>query len=1072
MGMTSNSQDRDKLIALIRRAEKLLKARGDFFTDGAVLALKDMLVQAKLALEGKEQLPFIRNREFLEPRTEEAILFATRRYTMVPPFAEEGTVYTHYGLEAALEWFEKQDMLREGAGCLPDKAEFVLEKARGLLDEATLGDGAGDYDPGAAARLAEAMETLVREMDDVDAEDGGEEAARKIIAVYNRLREFRHSRRLRTDIEQDASLYLTAEGLKELKSAVTSVPHIREQYERIERLSELYSVEDLKSVVSGIMNGDADYDELNRHFYLWSSTDKIVNFKVPLGAVKASLSFILPAEENECDGVGHVWIDDLEILTASGGSLDIQNGGFDEGAEGPRHWKSLALRGEPVLRWENAYPFCGGGTRQSEPANPSSEVAARGSSGVRRSLYICNPGPGDEGAWEYDGEFAVEGGTGCTLTFAAKLDGKLKKGLKALISFKDEQGRPAGEFEYFFNRKSSIPGGRFLLTMQADAIRYAVTGDRLFAEKVKLAILYILHDFCQGAEHWMVTNLRPEGSDAYGAVQGGRVMSVMAVSYSLIRTADVFSAGEKARFYALVEYMLRYLLDLRDRTEWSAYEAQKGCSNWQTDMCAGTGMMMMALSDFPNRHTWLNNANAVLKAQLELNVNPDGSWPESIRYHHAALERFAGYAKVLKNVTGEDWFKTTPLSQMFRFPPDVQTPGYAYFGGRIGTPPFGDHALGGGEEFGYFAVFLSDIAEIDKPLADRMYHAWTAAGRPSKKNGPEAILLESLLSRTDRYVPGEPPKLMSTADYPDAGIYIFRNNFGNREQSYFAIMSSPKPVAHGHLDQGSFILYKNSVPLVMDSGIEGYFDSSTPWHICSYSHACLQFATRREAIPPDSGGAINLSAGAYSLERGWVDVPKTSRVLEVRLGEKMESITIEIANPEGAGRHIRHVAYVREPDLYVIRDEILGFDGKVLFNLPVAAVESRLGGNRVYSRGAFGVDLETVFLGPVVSITLDRGRSTPFFERKDSEICMMDYIRAVAEAKDGFLTVLYPKVRESKELEVTRNLDDSICLMTEKYMLRLDFPALRQHGDGVTFQQPFGVSVRSRDADEKARLLR
>ncbi|AET57267.1 hypothetical protein HPL003_02430 [Paenibacillus terrae HPL-003] len=33
-------------------------------------------------------------------------------------------------------------------------------------------------------------------------------------------------------------------------------------------------------------------------------------------------------------------------------------------------------------------------------------------------------------------------------------------------------------------------------------------------------------------------------------------------------------------------------------------------------MCAGTGMLMMALEDSPNRHTWLNNANAILKAQL------------------------------------------------------------------------------------------------------------------------------------------------------------------------------------------------------------------------------------------------------------------------------------------------------------------------------------------------------------------------------------------------------------------------------------------------------------------------
>lgn len=1064
MKITTGSQHRDKHQALILRAETLLETRGDFFTDGAKLALEDTLRQAKLALEGKADLPFVRNREFLKPRAEEAVLFAMRRYTMVPPFAEEGTVFTHYGLEPALEWFERQDMLREGAASLPGKAVFVLEKARELLDQARLGDAVGDYDAGAAARLTGSMEELNREMDGFDPAGGGEEAARRIVDVFNRLREFRHSRRLRTNIEQGASLYLTADSLEELKTAVSLVPSIREEYERIERLTEIYSKADLERAVDGIMNGRADYDELNRHFYLWSSTDKIVNFKVPLGAVKASLSFILPAEENERDGLGHVWIDDVEILTASGGSLNIRNGGFDEGEGGPRHWKGQALKGEPVLRWEDAYPFCGGGARQTEPVNPSSQAAARGGAGERRSLYICNPGPGDEGAWTNDGEFAVEGGTGCTLQFAAKLDGKLKRGLKALISFMDEQGRPAGEFEYFFNRKSSVPGGRFLLPLQADAIRYAVTGDRTYAEKAKLASLYFLHDFCQGAEHWLVTNARPEGSDAYGAVQGGRVMSVIAVSYSLICSANVFGAEEKARFYALVEYMLHYLLDLRDRTEWSPYEAQKGCSNWQTDMCVGTGFMMMALPDFPNRHTWLNNAYAILKAQLELNVNADGSWPESIRYHHAALERFAGYAKVLKNVTGENWFETTPLTRMFGYPPDVQTPGYAYFGGRAGTPPFGDHALGGGEEFGYFAAFLSDIAAIDKALADRVYHTWAAAGRPSKKTGPEGILLENILPRVDRYRSEKPLLLESTADYPDAGIYIFRKDFGNREQSYFAIMSSPKPVAHGHLDQGSFMLYKNSVPLVMDSGIEGYFDSSTPWHICSYSHACLQFSTRREAIPQDSGGTINLSAGVYSLERGWTDVPKTSRVLDVRLGEESERITIEIANPEGAGRHIRHVAYVREPDLYIIRDEVLGFAGKVLFNLPVAAAVSRVNGNRVYSQGAYDVDLETVFLGPVDTITLDQGRSTPFFARKGEGVCMMDYVRTVADAKDGFLTVLYPKVRGRNELGVTRDPAGSVCLETEEHLIRLDLPAPPQPGDGTAFQCPFEVSVRTKEA--------
>ncbi|MCA0755863.1 heparinase II/III-family protein [Paenibacillus sp. N4] len=1055
--MAFASAEREKLQALVSRAEELIGAKDRYFTDGARLALSDMIQAAQKALKGEDRLPFVRNREFCVPREEETIRFAAKRFTMVPPFAEEHSVYTHYGLEPALEWFEKQDMFYGGKETLPLKADSARNKTKELLGEAGPGEAAGCFGEEAFNKLKASLNDLETAMDRFSPEHSGEELAAAIVDCFNRIRECRHSRVLRTDADSAASLYLTREGLDRVKDVIASDPLIRQQYDEIVRISGLYSPEYLEKAVTMIMEGKAGYSELNRHFYLWSSTDKIANFKAPEQAVKAVLSFVLPSEENEEEGLGHVWIDNLEILSANGGSLDIRNAGFDEGDAGPRYWIPEVRKGSPVMKWEDQYPYCGGGDRDRiEPANPSSQVAPRYKDGVsRHSLYLCNPTGEDEGAWTYGEPFEVEGGAGYTLTFEAKLDGKLKTGLKTVITFLDEAGQPAGKYEYVFNRKSSIPGGRFQLAMQCDAIQYAMTGEVELARKVKHALLYILHDFCQGAEHWLVTNLRPEGSDSYGAVQGGRLLSSAAVSYSFIKEAGVFSGEEKERFYGLVDYLLRYMLDLRDRTEWTPYEAQQGCSNWQTDMCAGTGLMMMVLTDFPHRHTWLYNANAVLKAQLELNVNPDCSWPESIRYHHAALERFAGYAKVLHNVFGENWFETTPLARMFGYSIEMQTPGCGYFSGRIGTPPFGDHALGGGGEFGSFATYLADIAAVDRDLADRMYPTWAAAGKPFKKLWGEGIVLENILGQGDNYVPSKPLKLGSTDRFPQAGIYIFRKSFGSPDQSYFAIMSSPEPVAHGHLDQGSFILYKNSVPLVMDSGIEGYFDSSTSWHISSYSHACLQFATRRSVIPADQAGAINLSAGTYSLERGWVDVPRTSRVLDVKLGDSVESITIEILNPEGKGRHIRHVSYVKEPDLYVIRDTVEDFEGPVQFSLPVAARHTVIDGSGVYSEGVYGVDLETVFLSPVRSIRLEKGRSTPFFESGHQGVSMMDYIRTVADAKDGFLTVLYPKEHGKPKLHMIARQNGAVSLQAENVSLRLE-----------TAEEHYGVKLFNEEYDK------
>ncbi|GJM72532.1 hypothetical protein HMSSN036_47480 [Paenibacillus macerans] len=1033
---------REELQVLVDRAERLLEENGGYYTEGAKLALVDMLRSAKEALAGRARLPFIRNREFFLPREEEAAQFALERYTMAPPFRDRGSVYSRYGLKAALEWFEGQDLRNGGLDALRERIALAVGKARELLSQSRLGKAPGCYCREAAVRLEEAVSKVEDEMNsDIHPESGSLDVlAEAAAACFDRLREFRHSRVLRTDIDLAASLYLTQEGLERVKTKIAADPLLKGQYEQIARISDLYSPEDIERVMSLVMSGEDRYQEMNKHFYLWSSTDKLINFKTPAGAAKATVSFVLPAEENEQAGLGHVWIDNVEILSASGENLNIPNGGFDEGeGEQPFAWRPQSMRGNPVMEWESRYPFCGGGDRKRpEVSNPSSQV--RGSNpgkGANRSLYICNPTGQDEGAWSCTQDVAVDGEGNYTLTFQAKLDGKLKRGLKAVITFKNRTDQVIGTYSCYFNRKSSLPGGCFLLPMQCDAIQYALTGDLTLARKVKNQLLYVFHDFCQGAEHWMVTNLRPEGSDSYGAVQGGRVLCAAAVSYSFIRNAGVFADEEKARFYALTEYMLRYMLDLRDRTEWTPFEAQEGCSNWQTDMCAGTAYMMMTLPDFPNRQTWLNNAHFILKAQLELNVNPDSSWPESIRYHHAALERFAGYAKVADNVLGENWFADTPLLRMFGFSVDVQTPGYAYFDGRIGTPPFGDHALGSGAEFGMMATYLPAAVKLDRELADRMYHTWKAAGKPFKRLWGESIALENILGEGDAYKPSSSLSLVSTGDYPDAGITVFRKGFGSGSESYFAIMSSPKRIGHGHLDQGSFILYKNSIPLVMDSGIEGYFDSSTPWHISSYSHACLQFATRRTDRPTTAGGAINLSAGTYSLERGWVDVPPTSKVLERSLGNAVESITIEIANPEGEGRHIRHVMYIREPDLYLIRDTLENFDGPVLFSLPVAAEQATVEGKRVDSRGVYGVDLETVFLTPVTSIRLEQGRSTPFFGSRDSSFSMMSYIRAVAEASQGFLTVLYPKERGASALR-TETGAGACILHTDQHRILLE----------------------------------
>ncbi|WP_258525424.1 hypothetical protein [Paenibacillus sp. YN15] len=304
------SANRDQLEALVHRAEKLLEGNSPFHTEGAKLALADMLEKAKKALSEGDKPPFVRNREFYRPREEEAVLFAMERFTMVPPFQGAGKVYTHYGLKQALEWFEEQDIRRGGMEKLREKAALAKAKAEELLRNAGFGEETGCFSGTAAQQLKDTVLKLEAALD--GGHNGGlEELAGATVACFNSLKELRHSRVLRTDIDPEASLYLTREGLEQVKANIASDPLLKEQYANIARIAGHYSEEDIQQAVSLIMNGNGSYEELNRHFYLWSSTDKIVNFKAPEGAAKAAISFVLPAEENEEDGLGHVWIDNL-----------------------------------------------------------------------------------------------------------------------------------------------------------------------------------------------------------------------------------------------------------------------------------------------------------------------------------------------------------------------------------------------------------------------------------------------------------------------------------------------------------------------------------------------------------------------------------------------------------------------------------------------------------------------------------------------------------------------------------------------------------------------------------------
>lgn len=996
-----NKYAKEKLQELVKESRQLLENRGMYFTDADKEALEVMIHRGELALEGKNKVPFTRNREFYVPREEEQVEFALKRYTMVPTYLQK-RVWDWYGLEEALQWFKGRDILRMSKDDIHNRVRYLMQTAETMLGHTHAGDKVGEYSLEYRSRLYECLNALRGAVDCAP-----EVVGPTIVQMENALRDYRNSRVLQSDVEADFNLYMSKEDIQKLKKTIEKDELLQQQVSQIKDIAGRYTLEDIELAYDTSQSSGDNYEEFNKRFYIWSYTDKIANFSAPPNAVKANISFVLPSEENEQDGLGHVWIDDVDVISASGKNMAIDNPGFEDGEDKPKGWNACSRKGNAVMRWENQYPYCGKDSR---------------------SIYIENPTIKDEGAWNHEKIYDVVGGIGYTLTFRAKIDGKLKKGLKTVISFWDENDRPLEDYVYYFNRKSYLPHVCFALEMQCDAILYALTGEITYAKKAKTEMLYVTNDFCQGIETWLTQNSRPEGCDAYGAVQGGRILTSLACTYMFVRNAEVFSEEEKNTLYNRISYMLDDMLDLRDRTELPPSEALNGCGNWQTDMCAGVLLFMLAAPDYPeHRKTWLYNAYYILKNQLIESINEDGSWPESIRYHFAALMRFASVARVVKHMMGEDWFAETNLRKMFSYAMDMQTPKYDFMDGRISTPPFGDHKLSNGDEFAIYGIYFDIMQGLNKFTADKMYTTWELAGKPVPTFGNEKIAFENLLIKSTSYQvdPGFQLYLNSTQNYKDSGIYIFRKDYSSKKQSYFAIMSSPKKIAHGHLDQGSFMIYKDSVPVVMDSAIEGYFDTSAQWHISSYSHACVLFQSRDVVEKKPVNAVINLSAGDYTKERGWCDTPTYSKVLECTTEGHIKTITIEIENTGGPGKHIRKVVYIKPDDIYIIYDKIEGFDGDVLFSLPVVSTESVVGENRVLSQCHYGLELETTFLSKTKSITMERGRTLNIAPEQNS----LEYIRAVAKAADGFLTILEPR-REGSKRGYHYNKKDGYLLVT------------------------------------------
>jgi len=648
---------------------------------------------------------------------------------------------------------------RIDASKLDEKLGLVKEQALELTERAVVGAGIGEYP---SAPVKEVIRELAL-LDEVGVIVSPAEAAQSIVRLYDAMRKMRHSRVLRTDMEPGSSLFFAIDGIGKLRHKLEQSPSLQAQYDQLKKLSEAMSLTDIQNL-DDLLAEKPDMEKMNARYNLWSESPVLI-FTPPAETVTATLAFALPSSEiDEGGSLGHIWIDGVKLSPANAIDIVIDNPGFNEGSDLPSCWIPIARKGKPIMRWENRQQYVREGSH---------------------SIYIANPRLGDEGSWEYEKDLQISGGIRHTLTFFAKIDGKLNNGIHAIVTFKDKEGRTIGTYTGIHNKKSMLGSGSVLgsLRFQADAFIYAITGEKGYAEKAKTMMLWSLNDFCQGVESWLRTNLRPDGIDAYGAVQGGRLAVVLATAYSLIRESGVFTQKEFKLLLARVDYLIRDLIDLRDRTELGEYAAQLETGNWHTDMSAGAAMLALAFPELPHARQWFDNGRTILKGQLDYNLNDDGSWPETIRYLYEVIMRYSIFGKALRNVTGENWFHGTKLAKAFEFMVSAQTPPYKYFDNKIGTPNFGDHILGDGYEFAPLGIYTDEVAVESPEWAVRMVQTWKRAGSPFAAFMTERNVLENFFAPIDMEQKEDVPLKLGSQWFSGQGLVTVQTSlwaFGRR----------------------------------------------------------------------------------------------------------------------------------------------------------------------------------------------------------------------------------------------------------------------------------------------------
>ncbi|MFZ4456458.1 MAG: heparinase II/III domain-containing protein, partial [Bacteroidales bacterium] len=494
--------------------------------------------------------------------------------------------------------------------------------------------------------------------------------------------------------------------------------------------------------------------------------------------------------------------------------------------------------------------------------------------------------------------------------------------------------------------------------------------------------------------------------------QWGRRMQELLIPISLVINNPIkpFTSAEIARLRLVCDSIAWRLRDTN-----YVVETGKGVINNRT-LDELMGVAFAGAFMFPDNPNAANHYAYVVK---ELNrqlscANIDGSWPETSRYvGSVVIKCLLLFARVQKNYLGNETglisdprFKSIIRNFMLTaYPKDKLNKNLR------GAPAIGD-AEWGECNLSYLAWAAAEVSSSDPEFAKQLMGMWKMAGGTYNVS-----MLGHQLATANADAPADTSFILPSVIQKNIGYYIFRNNYGTSNESYLVTRLPAGAFFHSHADCGSFSLFANNTPLMLDEGVGEYAEPDVSYHVSTHNHNVVNFK--------DANG-LDLNGIKY-----W------SVVSDSLLSTDYDFVSANITPKPIANKYIRSIGYLKtlfnSIVIYDYVDANTGVQHCNNFHTLSTSTDQQVnnGFKQTISHGYNGMDIEISNLLPSIGILLYKIVFTSNYipaswprnlantkSIADMNNCYQEAISVNNSGKSHYLTVIRPKDKNEQESDI------------------------------------------------------